>query len=382
VDEQTDKPSKNLADRFTDSTPFNSDTNRSSGRVKTPKATIVEAIEAGKLTEARMLDTLQDLLRDGEVDETEALRLLRWVAHPKRFYVSEQNLLRAVEWSKELAKKLKAEKNPAAAVLTESNPVTVAELLAARNAILEGKLPVAPVASPKPAAIATEKPVKPVPTDDRAEWLKQMIGVGTTWEWKIPEPVVETIRPPNESEQVHLPPIVDGYNPPLPGEGVALTATPAGSFRAGFEKHKNISFEKTDHVGNSIIGNVTVKSPGIPTKVFPKIRQSYFKLWQDHNYEPKYAPDNMREEYRMFLDSLDSTILPSGQNTTPTIEAAGNSTKLDVKVNYPRGMKARRWGTAIDDARKRGPRHVYGESLGTDLAQMYIDADKITGFDL
>jgi hypothetical protein len=210
-----------------------------------------------------------------------------------------------------------------------------------------------------------------------------MTGVGRSWEWPtIPEPVVETIQAPNKYEKIVLPPIVDGYNPPLQGEGISLAPTPAGSIRARFEKHKTISFEKTDHVNNSVVGNVIINSPGIPTKIFTKIRQSYFKLWQDHNYEPKYAPDNMREEYRMFLQSLDSIVLPTGQNTTPTVEAAGNFTKLDVKIGYPRGVKARRWGTAIDDAKKRGPRHCYGESLGTDLAQMYVDMDKVKGFDL
>jgi hypothetical protein len=90
----------------------------------------------------------------------------------------------------------------------------------------------------------------------------------------------------------------------------------------------------------------------------------------------------MREEYRMFLESLDHVILPTGQNTTPTLEGAGHESKLAVQVSYPRNVRVRKWGTAVDDARKRGPRHVYGESLGTDLAQMYIDADKQKGFDL
>jgi hypothetical protein len=377
VDEQEKKPKKPRGFQK------GNQLNPSGDKHKSRKNVLIAALKQGAFENADWLKRFTELFQVHGLGLEDGLRLIRIGIDPKNFFLKGPHLAKGLEIEDLLAAKVKAAKKPAVADPIKLDVKQQAQMLAERQAILDGKAPVAPAApavSPKPAANITEKTAKPA--DERAEWLKQMIGVGKSWEWKIPEPVVETIRPPNKYEQVQLPAIVDGYNPPLQGEGVTLTAWSGGSIRAGFDKHKNISFEKTDHVGNSVVGNVTVKSPGIPTRVFSKIRQSHYKLWQDHNFEPKHAPDNMRQEYRMFLDSLDSVILPTGQNTTPTIEGAGYESKLDVKVNYPRGMKARRWGTAIDDARKRGPRHVYGESLGTDLAQMYIDADKETGMDL
>lgn len=382
---QIEKPADNPAEKPKRPRGFQkgNQLNPSGDKHKSRKNVLIAALKQGAFENSEWLKRFAELVQDHRLGVEDALRLIRIAIDPDNFFLKGPHLAKGLEIEDLLAAKVKAAKKPAVADPIKLDVKQQAQMLAERQAILDGKAPVAPVApavSPKPAHNITEKPAKPV--DEKPEWFRQMIGVGKSWEWKIPEPVVETIRPPNKFEQVHLPPIVDGYNPPLPGEGVTLTAWSGDSIRAGFDKHKNISFEKTDHIGNSVIGNVIVKSPGIPTKVFPKIRQSYFKLWQDHNYEPKYAPDNMREEYRMFLDSLNSIILPTGQNTTPTLEGAGYESKLDVKVNYPRGLKARRWGTATDDARKRGPRHVYGESLGTDLAQMYIDADQQKGFDL
>jgi hypothetical protein len=375
-DKPADKPKRPKG--FQKGNPYN----RTGDKHKSRKNVLIAALKQGALENAEWLKRFTELVQIHGLGLADALRLIRIGIDPDTFYLKGPHLAKGLEIEDLLAAKVKATKTPVVPVSVKLDAKQQAQLLAERQAILDGKVPVQPVVSPILAPAVTEKPAKPIPTDDRPEWFKQMTGVGKSWEWKIPEAVVETVRPPNKYEKVVLPDIVDGYNPPLQAEGVTLTTWSTGSIRAGFDKHKNISFEKTDHIGNSIVGSVVVKAPGIGTQVFPKIRQSYFKLWQSHNYKPEYAPSDMRESYRAFLQSLDSVILPTGQNTTPTLDGAGYESKLAVKVEYPRGIKARRWGTAIDDARKTGPRHVYGESLGTDLAQMYVDMDKIKGFDL
>jgi hypothetical protein len=359
VDEQEKKPKTPRKGQFDSATP----NNHNDGGVKSRKTILKAALRNGDLENSDWLAAFHELVDDHGLKDTEALTLLRIATDPDNRFLKFGHLVKGLEIIEILTARVKAARTPIVPALAKPDPTRQTQLLTDRAAILEGKLPVVPVVASKPDPIVTEKPAKPV--DER--------------------PAVETPRPPNKFEQVHLPPmpIMDGYQSLLPGEGVTLTAAPAGSFREGFDKHHTINFEQTDHVGNSVIGNVIVKSPGIPTKVFPKVRQSYFKLWQSHNYEPKHAPDNMREEYRLFLQSLDSVILPTGQNTTPIIaESERYFSGPNDKTEYPRGVKVRRWGTAIDDAKKRGSRHNYGENPGADLAAMYAECDRMKGTEL
>ena len=121
----------------------------SKGPVQSDKAILVDAIENGKMTEKPLLDTLKNLASYRQINEQEALRLLRIAVDTKNSFVTQHNLQTALGWKKRLEEKLKGEKAEAGKTPVVAKTGSTAQLLAERNAIIQGKT------DPKPPATST-----------------------------------------------------------------------------------------------------------------------------------------------------------------------------------------------------------------------------------
>jgi hypothetical protein len=430
---------------------------------KSRKTILKAALQNGDFENADWLRYFDELCTVHLISDADALALLRVGTDPDNRYLKFGHLAKALELKESLAAKIKAAKKPVVPAPVKLDGKQQAQILQTRNAILEGKTP---VAAPEGKAVAIQPATKPIhdpvmalvepkdeykyryarsydwtigyrvggrwgvnkpdmtfipaeqcrailnivvspfptemvlveradcpywmdkrsiPEEETPEWLKQWRGFGTPWQWpEIPEPVVETPIPPSAEERIVLPPVVDGYVSQLPGEALIQNSVSNESVIAGFMKNRKFDFVETGHSGNSVMGTVEVKCAGLQTKTFPNIRLAHFKLWKEKNFVNESMPAEMREAYTLFVQTLQSIVLPPPRSTLPDIEPfLANGKPNPYPVRYTGGIqKARKWGTKADDAKKQPRRHVYGESLGTDLAQMYIDADKVKGFDL
>jgi hypothetical protein len=345
--------------------------------VKSRRTILIAALKKGIYRNKEWLERLDELKDNHGLSAKHQLTLLRRATDPEDFFLEQGSYLSdGLQRMDLLEAEIEGAKNPSVA-----DPAKLAGILAA---IATKTQPIADSAKPtvKPSEKVAEI-AKPAAAEKRT-WLEQMTGKGTNWEWpKCGLPKAEKPIPPNKYEKVTLPPVVESYQVQLPGEDRILKPVPAGSVLAAFIRNRKIEFVETGHVGNTVTGKIVVSSPGLSGQAFSNIRQSHFKTWQENNFSNETVPSDMREDWKSYLRSIDGTLVPSARTTRPTIDESLDYGRLSqVHVNYPAGTrKARKWGTKADDAKRRGPRHQYGDP-GADLAAMLDEARNRPGTDL
>jgi hypothetical protein len=335
------------------------------GIYETRRATLLDACERGNLRDAEFLWgiselTKHDYLHKRPLDLKKTLNLLRKAvkadARGKR-YVNGSHLKAALELIDRIEEQIKAAK------VAAEKPAVAAPVL------------VQPDANEDPAEVTKQREASAIPVV-RTPKVSE----------KVEKPRVHDARPipPSEFERIKLPVVHDGYMPPLPGENAILGFAPVASMMAAFLKSRKIEFEETGHAPmGAVEGNVVVQSSVLAPRVFPKVKRAHYVTWSEGGYKDADVPFDMREDYKAMLRSLDSVVLAAPSDSAPTIEPFEYISEFRDNrphVNYP-GRKARKWGTAIDDAKKQGPRDP-GIGGGCELAEAYARAAREPGFDL
>lgn len=347
------------------------------GGVKSRRTILMAALKKGVYQNNDWLERLGELRDQHGLSAKDQLALLRIATDPDYFFLRGDYLSKGLKRVDVLEAEIEAAKNP---IVVE--PAKLADILQRIAATSE------PQSDPEPATDKTpESPaeiVKPA-AEETPTWFEQMTGKGTNWQWPtLDPPKAEKPIPPSKFERVTLRPVVDGYESALPGENRILTPAPTGSVMAAFIRNRKIEFVETGHSGNTVLGKIVVSSPSVGGQTFSSVRQSHFKTWQENNFSDETVPADMREDWKLYLRSVDSTLIPSVHSTRPTIEPFLDSGRPNPRpVNYPSGIrKARKWGTKVDDAKSRGTRHTFGENPGADLAALYSECDRRPGTDL
>jgi hypothetical protein len=322
------------------------------GPYKTERALLLEACEAGDFRDKDFLWAVAELTKSDcnhkPLDAKRTLNLLRKAvkADPKtgQRFVTGTHLRTAIELIKRIEQKLEAAKRPVA---------------------------------PAPVSIQPSAEVEPEPVLD-LEPVHDTPSVQQEPDQQASEP--EAI-PPSESERGELRRMLsmvhDGYVPNFPGEHRIVKSVPVLSAMAAFAKTRQIQFEETGHTSmGAVEGNVVIRSSVLEPRIFAKVRRAYFATWARSGFKEESLPPEMREGYKAMLHSLEFVTTVSSQSSAPEIEIENGK----PEVVYPR-YRVRRWGTAIDDAKKQGPRdpNIGG---GCELAESYARAAREPGFDL